>query len=52
MVTRKEPFDLQTNSPCQHPRKFIENSVENMHTDVGCKGLREEKVKGSCRELN
>ena len=24
----------ETNSPCQHLRKCIENSMENMHTDV------------------
>ena len=30
----KEPFDWQTNSPCQHLRKCIKSSVENMHTDV------------------
>ena len=34
MVTWKEPFDWQTNSPCQHHRKCIKISVENMHTDV------------------
>ena len=26
--------DCETNSPCQYPRKFIENSMENMLTDV------------------
>ena len=33
----KEAPDCQTNSPHQHLRKCIENSMENMHT--GCKGL-------------
>ena len=26
--------DCETNSPCQYPRKCIENSMENMLTDV------------------
>ena len=26
---------IKKNSPCQHIRKGIENSMENMHTDVG-----------------
>ena len=30
----KEVFDWQTNSPCQHLRRCIKNSMENMHTDV------------------
>ena len=30
----KEAPDCQTNSPQQHLRKCIENSMENMHTDV------------------
>ena len=28
-----EAFDRKTNSPCQYLRKFLENSLENMHTD-------------------
>ena len=36
----KEAPDCQTNSPHQHLRKCIENSMENMHTGCkGCKGL-------------
>ena len=27
-------IDWLTNSPCQHLMKSIENSLENMHTDV------------------
>ena len=38
----KEPFDWQTNSPCQHLRKCIKNNVENMYTDV--RVLRVESV--------
>ena len=35
MVTWKEPFDWQTNSPCQHPRKCIKNcATNNMFTDL------------------
>ena len=30
----KEALDYWTNSPRQHPRKCIENSMENMHSDV------------------
>ena len=29
-----EALDYQTNSPCQYPRKYKENSMENMPTDV------------------
>ena len=41
-----EAFDCQTNSPCQHLKKCIKNSMENMHTDVIVK-----KVKVGSREL-
>ena len=34
MITNWRSFDWQTNSPCQHLRKCIKNSMENMHTDV------------------
>ena len=34
MITIKEAFDYETKSLCQHLRKYIENSMENMHTDV------------------
>ena len=30
----KAALDCWTNSPCQHFRKCIENSMENMHTDA------------------
>ena len=30
----KEALDYRTNSPYQHLKKCIENSTENMHTDV------------------
>ena len=36
----KKPFDWQTKSPCQHLRKCVKNSKENMHTDVRWKELR------------
>ena len=29
-----EAYDCYTNSPCQHLRKCIENSMENMSADV------------------
>ena len=34
MIANWRSFDWQTNSPCQHLRKCIKNSMENMHTDV------------------
>ena len=30
----KKALDSKTNSPCQHLSKCLENSMENMHTDV------------------
>ena len=36
-------FDWQTNSPFQHLRKCVTNSVENMHTDVRVKRVYEKK---------
>ena len=32
MVTN-ETLVCQSNSPCQYPKKCIENSMENMHTE-------------------
>ena len=34
MINTLRGFDCLTNSPCQYQRKCIENSVENMGTDV------------------
>ena len=34
MIASKEGLDCLTNSPCQHIRKCVENSKDNMHTDV------------------
>ena len=34
MTPTIEVLDCQTNSPCQHLRKCIRNSLENMHADV------------------
>ena len=34
MINTLRGFDCLTNSPCQYHRKCIENSVENMGTDV------------------
>ena len=31
-------LDCETNSPFQNLKKCIENSIENMHTDVRVKG--------------
>ena len=33
----EEALDRYTNSPCQHLSKCMENSLENMHTDVRLK---------------
>ena len=30
----KEALDCSTNSPCQHLRKCLQNSMENLHTDI------------------
>ena len=30
----KGALDCLTNSPCQHLKKYIKNSMENMHADV------------------
>ena len=30
----KETLDCKTNSPCQYPRKCMENSMQNLDTDV------------------
>ena len=35
----KEVLDCKTNSPCQHLKKCIENSEENMHINDRVKGL-------------
>ena len=37
MSPTEEALDCYTNSPCQHLRKCMENSMENMHTDVRLK---------------
>ena len=34
MLLTKEPLDCQINSPYQHLKKCIENSMENIHTDA------------------
>ena len=34
MILNKRSSWLSTDSPCQHLRKCIENSMENMHSDV------------------
>ena len=31
----KEAIDSLTNSPCQCLSKYLENSIENMQTDIG-----------------
>lgn len=38
-----QPFDWQTNSPFQHLRKCVTNSVENIHIDVRVKRVYEKK---------
>ena len=37
MSLTKEALDCYTNSPCQHLSKCMENSLENMQTDVRLK---------------
>ena len=41
MITNyKEALDSKPNSPCQHLRICVVNSIENIHNDVkGVKGL-------------
>ena len=34
MTIHEEAFDCLINSPCQYQRKFIENIMENVETDV------------------
>ena len=34
MIPNQRTSCLLTNSPCAHLRKCVENSVENMHTDI------------------
>ena len=34
MITNQEALNCETNSPCQFPGKCVENSLENMHSDV------------------
>ena len=40
LLTREAVLDCETNSPYQHLRKCEKNGIENMCTDVGCKGLK------------
>ena len=39
MNTKWDAFDCETFSPCQHLRKCIKNSMDNMHIDVRVEGL-------------
>ena len=34
MIINQEALNCETNSPCQFPGKCVENSLENMHSDV------------------
>ena len=34
MITNQEALNCETNSPCQFLGKCVENSLENMHSDV------------------
>ena len=34
MIANLRGFDLQTNSPCQYQKKHMQNSMENVDTDV------------------
>ena len=40
LLTREAVLDCETNSPYQHLRKCKKIGIENMRTDVGCKGLK------------
>ena len=46
MSPTEEALDCYTNSPCQHLSKCMENSMENMHTDVRL------KVKTQCLKID
>ena len=35
MISTEEALNCLTNSPCQILSKCLDNSMENMHTDVG-----------------
>ena len=37
---KKETLENLKNSPCQHLRKCVENSMENIHTDVRVKSIK------------
>ena len=39
LISKSDSYDCWTNSPCQHLRKCIGTSMENMHTDVLMKGI-------------
>ena len=34
MITNEGTLDCKTNSPCQYCKKYKENSMENMDTDL------------------
>ena len=40
----KEALDCYSNSPCQHIRKGIENSIENMHIEVRVQSGNKEEM--------
>ena len=37
----KETLDCYTNSPCKYLKKWIENIIENMHTDVTVESVKQ-----------
>ena len=39
MIINLRTLDCLTNSPCQIHWKYIENSMEEMHVNSGCKAL-------------
>ena len=39
MIINLRTLDCLTNSPCQIHWKYIENSMEEMHINSGCKAL-------------
>ena len=44
MSPTREALDYETNSPQQHLRECIGNSMENMHIDVTVEMVKEDKL--------
>ena len=44
IVPTREALDYETNSPLQHLRECMGNSMENMHSDLMVKGAKANEV--------